>query len=108
MIFAITSSSRTISLFSTSILLFVFKPLLEKNGFMVFQNFLLSDILLTLISLKYFPLVWWSNLTQKFLIFLKLSQFSSELFFLEIIFEPGSKHYRFSERFSHKDTVVKT
>ena len=34
------------------------KPLLEKNGFTVFHNFLLSEILLTLISQKYFSLVF--------------------------------------------------
>ena len=37
----------------------------EKNGFTDFQNFLLSEILVTLISLKHFSLVWGSNLTKK-------------------------------------------
>ena len=71
MMFAINYSSRTIWLSSTSIILFLFRPLFGKNGLMVFQNgFLLSEIILTLISLKYFSLVWRSNLTQKFLCFL--------------------------------------
>ena len=56
----------------------------QKNGFMVIQNFLLSEILLTLITLKYFSLVQRTNLTQKFLCFLDLSQFSSDLFLLKL------------------------
>ena len=69
MMFAIISSSRTISLFSRSTILFLFRPSLEKNGFLVFNNFLFSELFLTLISLKFF-FVWKSNLTQKFLSFL--------------------------------------
>ena len=48
--------------------------LFEKNGFRFFQKFLLSEIRLTLMSLKYFSLVWHSNLTYKFICFLKLSR----------------------------------
>ena len=71
MMFAINYSSHTISLSSANIILFLFRPLFGKNGLMVFQNgFLLSEIILTLISLKYFFLVWRSNLTQKLLCFL--------------------------------------
>ena len=63
--FAIIFSLRTILFSSTGIILFVFRPLLGKNSFMDFQNFLLSEILVTLISLKHFSLVWGSNLTKK-------------------------------------------
>ena len=52
---------------------------------MVFQNILLPEILLTLVSLKCLSLVWWSNLTQKFLCFMYVSQFSLDLFLLELL-----------------------
>ena len=70
----------------------------EKNGFTVFHNFLLSEILLTLISQKYFSLVF--NITITLLLII-VPVFIGPFFV-------GSKHYRFSERFSHKAIVVKT
>ena len=84
MMFPVIYFSRTISFFTISIIFFMFILLLEKNDFMVIQNFWLSEILLTLITLKCFSLVWRSNLTQKFLCFLYLSQVSSDLFLLNL------------------------
>ena len=57
-LFAIISSCHTISLFFTSIILLVFRPLLKKKKFIVLQSFVLSEILLTVILLTYFSLVW--------------------------------------------------
>ena len=104
MMFAINYSSRTIWLSSTSIILFLFRPLFGKNGLMVFQNgFLLSEIILTLISLKYFSLVWRSNLTQKFLCFFQLSQFPSDLCLLKLFLSLDPSIIAFL-----RDLVIKT
>ena len=108
MMFAIIFSLRTILFSSTGIILFVFRPLLGKNSFMDFQNFLLSEILVTLISLKHFSLVWGSNLTKKIPLLITIVPVFIRTLFVKIIFEPGPKHYRFSERFSHKGIILKT
>ena len=75
---------------------------------MVFQIFLLPEILLTLTLLKYFSLVWQSSLRQKISFLLIIVPGFIKTFFVEIICEPMSKHYHFLERFSHKDIVFKT
>ena len=73
------------------------KPLLEKNGFTVFHNFLLSEILLTLMSQKYFSLVF--NITITLLLII-VPVFIGPFF-------AGSKHYRFSERLVIKPLLLK-
>ena len=81
-----TDSSEINLLFSISIDLLVFKSLLLKNGFIVFQNFLLSFISLTLIFSKYSFFVFLKRFTEKLCYFLLLSYVLVVRFLLKTFF----------------------
>ena len=74
----------------------------------VFMDFLVARNTFDTNITKYFPLVWRSNSAQKFLLLLIIIPVLTKPFCLDIAFEPGSKYHCFSERFSYKQTVLKT
>ena len=79
-----------------------------KKWFHGFPDFLVARNTFDTNITKYFPLVWRSNSAQKSLLLLIIIPVLIRPFSLDITFEPRSKYHCFSERFSHKQTVLKT
>ena len=104
-VLARTDSSEMRLFFSISINLLVFKPFFLKNVFVVFQNFLLTFIFLTLIFSKYSCFIFLKRFTQKFLFYIAIARLRRATFVIDVW--TRAVHDSFTQLFCHEEIIVK-